>query len=111
MFLTFADTKFREEGRPPQQGSIVNCASVNSIMAGPATSGYSAAKHAVNGITKAAALEARKHNIRVNSVSPGFLPTKLAESAVNDTAGMLSSKTWYEDERKHFDVYMIHAVS
>ena len=42
-----------EEGRPPQQGSIVNCASVNSIMAGPGTTGYSAAKHSVNGITKA----------------------------------------------------------
>ena len=51
-----------------QRGSIVNCASVNSIMAGPGTSGYSAAKHSVNGITKAAALEARSHGIRVNSV-------------------------------------------
>lgn len=63
-------------------------------MAASATSGYTAAKHAVNGITKAAALESRGHNIRVNAVSPGFLPTKLAESAVNDTGGVLSSKTW-----------------
>ena len=68
-----------EEGRIPQQGSIVNCASVNSLLAFPGTAAYTAAKHACHGITKVAALEGRAHNIRVNAVSPGFLPTKLVE--------------------------------
>lgn len=33
-------------------GSIVNCASVNSVQAGAGTSGYTTAKHGVPGITK-----------------------------------------------------------
>ena len=109
----------REEGRPPQQGSIVNCASVNSIQAGPGTTGYTAAKHSVNGITKAvsslpytlrpvtandfyeAALEARQHNIRVNSVSPGFLRTQLFSSVTTKGAGdVLESKSWGEYEAR-----------
>lgn len=91
----------REEGRPPQRGSIVNCASVNSIMAGPGTSGYSAAKHSVNGITKAAALEARSHGIRVNSVSPGFLPTKIGESVTTkDHSDLVETKAWSEYEAR-----------
>ncbi|KJX97712.1 oxidoreductase like protein [Zymoseptoria brevis] len=71
-----------EQGRIPQLGSIVNCASVNSIQAGAGTSGYTTAKHGVVGITKTAALEARGHNIRVNCVSPGFLRTDLLKTPV-----------------------------
>ncbi|KAF2163670.1 hypothetical protein M409DRAFT_68276 [Zasmidium cellare ATCC 36951] len=66
-----------EDGRIPQKGSIVNCASVNSIQAGAGTTGYTAAKHGVVGITKAAALEGRDKHVRVNAVSPGFLQTNL----------------------------------
>lgn len=50
------DVMYRESGRVPQQGSIVNCASVNSMQAGVGTSGYTAAKHGVPGITKAVSL-------------------------------------------------------
>jgi NAD(P)-dependent dehydrogenase (short-subunit alcohol dehydrogenase family) len=56
-------------------------------MAMASSAAYIAAKHAVPGITKAAALEARSHGIRVNAVSPGFLLTKLVETAVNDHVG------------------------
>ncbi len=42
-----------EEGRPPQQGAIVNCASINSMFSMPRMVAYTASKHAVNGITKA----------------------------------------------------------
>ena len=49
------------------------------------------------GITKAAALEARQHNIRVNSVSPGLIPTKITESVTTpDWDGMLANTTWEE---------------
>lgn len=42
-----------------------------------------------------ASLEARRHSIRVNAVSPGFLPTKIAESVTGkDASGMLSESTW-----------------
>jgi len=68
-----------EDGRPPQRGSIVNCASVASIQSGAGSMAYTASKHAVAGLTKGAALEARSHGIRVNSVSPGFLLTRLLD--------------------------------
>jgi NAD(P)-dependent dehydrogenase (short-subunit alcohol dehydrogenase family) len=48
----FMLTANREEGRVPQQGSIVNCASVNSIQAAAGSGAYTASKHGVVGITK-----------------------------------------------------------
>lgn len=74
-----------EPGRVEQRGSIVNCASVNSLQSMAGSAAYTASKHACHGITKAAALEGRKHGIRVNAVSPGFLLTKMTE-AITKTA-------------------------
>jgi len=71
-----------ESGRVPQSGSIVNCASVNSIQAHVGSSAYTASKHAVVGITKVASLEARPYNIRVNAISPGFLYTKMIDAGL-----------------------------
>ncbi|KAJ9612904.1 hypothetical protein H2200_002845 [Cladophialophora chaetospira] len=89
-----------EEGRPPQRGSIVNCASVNSIQAGAGTTGYTAAKHAVAGLTKAAALEARGQGIRVNAVSPGFLLTRLLDPLMQRGAPDEATKAWEVYERR-----------
>lgn len=41
-----------EPGRLQQRGSIVNCASVNSLMTMQGVAAYTASKHAVHGITK-----------------------------------------------------------
>jgi len=71
-----------DAGRVAIRGSIVNCASVNSVQSMAGTSVYTASKHAVAGLTKAAALEARQYGIRVNSLSPGFILTKIAEPIV-----------------------------
>ncbi|KAF2825452.1 NAD(P)-binding protein [Ophiobolus disseminans] len=68
-----------EHGRVPQCGSIINCASVNSLQTMSSSAAYTASKHACAGITKVAALEGRAHNIRVNAVSPGFLLTALVK--------------------------------
>ena len=82
-----------EENRVPQQGSIVNCASVNSLLSMPGTAAYTASKHACHGITKAAALEGRAHNIRVNAVSPGFLATELTSIIAQGAPGQDAEKT------------------
>jgi len=58
-------------------GSIVNCASIVGSVARPELAPYVAAKSGVHGLTRALALEAAPHGVRVNSVSPGYVDTPL----------------------------------
>lgn len=61
--------------------SIINIASTAALVAYPAISGYVASKYGVRGLTKAAALELAQHGIRVNSVHPGVVETKMTAAA------------------------------
>src|SRR6202035_277637 len=73
---------------PQGSGSIVNVSSTYGRTGAPGASVYVASKHAVEGLTKAAALEAAGSGIRVNVVAPGPIET-----------GMLNRFTG-TDERK-----------
>lgn len=60
-------------------GAIVNTASVASTNALKLCSGYIVAKHALLGLTKAAALDVVADGIRINAVCPGIIDTPLLE--------------------------------
>ena len=56
-------------------GVIVNNASIAGMIAEPGISAYVAAKHAVIGLSKAAALEYAAQGIRINALAPGLVET------------------------------------
>ena len=61
-------------------GRIVNIASIAAYNGSSGAMAYSAAKHAVIGITRSAAVELGSRGIRVNAVSPGVIRTPLMEA-------------------------------
>jgi NAD(P)-dependent dehydrogenase (short-subunit alcohol dehydrogenase family) len=73
---------------PPEGGhSIVNTASVAGLIGSPMLPAYTASKHAVVGLTRAAARSYGRSGIRVNCVCPGPVETPLA-GPLFEIAGM-----------------------
>ncbi|MDT0594078.1 SDR family NAD(P)-dependent oxidoreductase [Glaciecola petra] len=64
-----------------QQGSghILNVSSMAGIGGAPKGGAYSAAKHAVVGLTRTAAVEYGRYNVRCNAICPFFSPTDILE--------------------------------
>ncbi|MGW0792269.1 SDR family NAD(P)-dependent oxidoreductase [Streptomyces sp. NPDC002911] len=60
-------------------GSIVNTSSVAGLVASSVPAPYIAAKHAVIGLTKAAAVEYAATGIRVNAIAPGLTRSEMVE--------------------------------
>ena len=65
-----------------KSGSIINMASMSAhvVNVPQATANYNASKAGVVQLTKCLAVEWAPHNVRVNSISPGYTRTELAES-------------------------------
>ncbi|NQY63672.1 MAG: SDR family oxidoreductase [Alteromonadaceae bacterium] len=73
-------------------GSILNVSSIAGIAGAPKVSAYSAAKHAVIGLTKSGAIEYGRHNIRVNAVCPFFTLTKMVTDMADEESLKFLSK-------------------
>jgi NAD(P)-dependent dehydrogenase (short-subunit alcohol dehydrogenase family) len=72
--------QMRSQGGP---GSIVNTASAAGIKGVNKMAIYAASKHAVVGLTKSAALELGRHNLRFNAVCPGGIETPMLHSIID----------------------------
>jgi len=72
-------------------GAIVNTSSGAGVVAVPTQSLYTASKHAVVGLTKAAALQYAKVGIRINVVAPAAIETDMFEAA---TGGQDEAKAY-----------------
>ena len=68
------------------EGSIINTASVAGLIADPHMSPYVAAKHAVVGLTKAAAFDYATSGVRINAVAPGLTATAMTQAWLDDPA-------------------------
>lgn len=66
------------------EGSIVNMSSQMGHVGSPKRSVYCMTKHALEGLTKAMAVELAPHGIRVNSVAPTFVETPLTKPMLDD---------------------------
>jgi acetoacetyl-CoA reductase len=66
-------------------GRIINISSVNAQQGAFGQANYAAAKAGMHGFTKALALETARHGITVNTVSPGYLRTKMVMQVPDDT--------------------------
>lgn len=70
-------------------GSIVNISSISGMLAnlGTPNLAYAGSKFAVRGMTKQVAVEYGSHNIRANSVHPGYVKTPMMVAATDEDGG------------------------
>lgn len=78
---TFLGMRTVVPAMPERGGSIVNVSSVEGLAGMPHVVAYTSSKFAIRGMTKVAALELGGQGIRVNSVHPGMIDTRMVQHA------------------------------
>jgi NAD(P)-dependent dehydrogenase (short-subunit alcohol dehydrogenase family) len=68
--------------RKADWGRLIAVASTSGLKGYPYVTAYTAAKHGVVGLVRAAALEAARSNVTVNALCPGFLDTEMTDRSV-----------------------------
>jgi len=65
-------------------GRVINVSSVNGQKGAFGQTNYSAAKAGIHGFTKALALEVARKNVTINTISPGYIGTKMVTAIPKD---------------------------
>ena len=73
----------QDPDRVKKGGSVIHISSQMGHIGSPNRTVYCTTKHAIEGLTKAMAIELAEQNIRVNSVAPTFVDTPLVRQVVN----------------------------
>ena len=79
-----------------KKGSLINISSQMGLVGGQERAVYCASKHAVEGFTKAMAIEFGNHNIRVNTICPTFILTDMTKK----TFEVPEKRKWIEEKIK-----------
>ena len=61
--------------------TVINMCSINSYQGFPNNPGYNSSKGGLLSLTKSMAIDLSKYNIRVNSISPGYVKTSMTEKS------------------------------
>lgn len=80
--------QIRQMLQQPEGGRIVNVSSIAGVKGMPMGAPYSAAKHGVIGLTKTAALEYVKKNIRVNAICPVYTHSAMVQELMETAPEM-----------------------
>jgi len=87
-------------------GSIINISSIEGLRGAAWVHGYVASKWAVRGLTKSAALELAPHNIRVNSIHPGFIRTPMTEKIDQDVLNIPLGRSGEPEDVSAFVLFL-----
>lgn len=69
-------------------GRLINISSAHGLRASPFKSAYVSAKHALEGLSKTAALEGGPHGVTSNCINPAYVRTPLVEQQIADQAAV-----------------------
>lgn len=68
---------------PRKSGNIINISSMSAQYGLPKVIAYSASKTAIDGLTRAMAVELSGQGVRINAIAPGFIYTAMTDKALN----------------------------
>ncbi|CAN5356172.1 glucose 1-dehydrogenase [soil metagenome] len=95
-----------EQMKSAGSGSIINVSSIEGLRGAPMVHPYVATKWAVRGLSKSAAIELGKFNIRINSLHPGFIRTPMTKHFPDDMVTSPLGRPGRSEEVSTFVVFL-----